>query len=78
MVCVEIDMRPMRSPRMAAMGASRTGARSISIERSALRKPLTQRISGKIRMTWRKASRMPMNSTPMMTPFRAGLARKEV
>ena len=47
MVCVEIAMRPMRSPRSVAIGASSTGARSTSMPGSATRNVLTQRISGK-------------------------------
>ena len=43
----EIDMRPMRSPRSAAIGASSTGGRSTARPGSARRKPLTQRDLGK-------------------------------
>ena len=46
MVCVDMAMRPMRSPSSVAIGASSTGVRSTSIPGSAMRKVLTQRISG--------------------------------
>ena len=76
MVCVEIAIRPMRSPSSVAIGASSTGARSTSTPGSATRKVLTQRISGNRRSTWRKARTMPISSTATMTPFRPGLERK--
>ena len=47
MVCAEIAMRPMRSPRIAAIGASSTGGRSTARPGSASRKPLTQVTSRK-------------------------------
>ena len=41
MVCEEIDIRPARSPRIAAIGASKTGGRSTASPGSARRKLLT-------------------------------------
>jgi hypothetical protein len=68
-------MRPMRSRRIAAIGASSTGARSTARPGSARRKLLTQAISGNSRSTWRNASRMPIKSTPMIRALSPGLAR---
>ncbi len=47
MVCADIAMRPMRSPRIAAIGASSTGGRSTAMPGSARRKLLTQATSRK-------------------------------
>ena len=58
------------------MGASSTGGRSTARPGSASRKPLTQLTSGNSRMTCRKASTMPMSSTPMISALSPGLARK--
>ena len=44
--CDDIAMRPMRLPRIAAIGASSTGGRSTARPGSARRKLLTQEISG--------------------------------
>ena len=68
-------MRPMRSRRIAAIGASSTGARSTARPGSARRKLLTQAISGNSRSTWRNESRMPISSTPMIRALSPGLAR---
>ena len=71
-------MRPMRSPRMAAIGASSTGGRSTASPGSASRNPLTQFTSGNRRVTCRNESAMPMRSTPMISALRPGLARNAV
>src|SRR5262245_33782150 len=74
-ICDEIAMRPMRSRRMTAIGASSTGGRSTARPGSASRKLFTQLISGKRRVTCRNASAMPMASTPMISALSPGLAR---
>ena len=76
MVGGEIAMRPTRSPRIAAIGASSTGGRATARPGSARRKPLTQATSGNRRITCRNASRMPISSTPMISALRPGLAMK--
>ena len=65
----------MRSPRMTAMGASKEGERSTARPGSASRNPFTQATSGNSRRTWRNDRRMPITSTPMISPFKPGLAR---
>ena len=68
-------MRPMRSPRIAAIGASSTGGRvdrDAGIGEAEAVDPAT---SGNSRITWRNASKMPISSTPMIRALRAGLAR---
>jgi hypothetical protein len=74
MVVEEIAMRPVRPPRIAAIGASSTGGRSTASPGSAVRKPFTQFTSANRRTTWRKASTMPISSTPMISAFNPGLA----
>src|SRR6516162_9901836 len=76
--CEEIAIRPIRSPRRAAMGASGTGGRSTASPGSASRKPLTQLTSGNSRITCRKASAIPIRRTPIMSALRPGLARNAV
>src|SRR2546423_10457267 len=72
----EIAVRPARSPKMVAIGASSTGGRATASPGSARRKPFTHRTSGNSRMTWRNESRIPITSTAMMSAFRPGLAMK--
>ena len=78
MVCGEIAVRLPPSPRIAAIGASKTGARPRASPGSARRNPLTQAISGNSRRTCRNDSRMPTTSTPMISALRPGLARNAV
>src|SRR5438874_2030997 len=59
-ICAEIAMRPMRSPKIAAIGASSTGGRSTASPGSSRRNPLPQFPSGNSRSTCRKASRLPL------------------
>jgi hypothetical protein len=75
MICAEIAMRPTRSPRIVAIGASSTGGRATARPGSAMRKPLTQLTSGNRRMTCRNANATPISATRMMTEFSPGLAR---
>ena len=63
MVVGEIAMRPARSPRIVAIGASSTGGRATARPGSARRKLFTQATSGNRRITCRNASRMPITST---------------
>jgi hypothetical protein len=75
-VWAEIAMRPMRSRSIAAIGASRTGARATSRPGSASRKSLTQATSRNSRKTCRIARAIPISSTPMIRPLRPGLDMK--
>src|SRR5688500_14055368 len=76
MVVGEIAVRPARSPRMVAIGASSTGGRATARPGSARRKPFTHLTSGNRRITWRNESRMPITSTAMISALRPGLAMK--
>jgi hypothetical protein len=75
MVCAEMATRPLRSPpRIAAIGASKVGARAARGAGSARRKLLTQETSGNSRMTRWNESTMPMRRTPTINPLSHGLA----
>ena len=76
MVGDEIVMRPVRSRRIAAIGASNTGGRVTVMPGSASRNSLTHATSGNSRITCRNDSRIPISRTPMIKALSGGLALK--
>ena len=72
---VDRPRAPAPALSIAAIGASSSGL----ARRAPVWAPvseLTQRISRKSRITWRKANSEPIASTPRIRPFRPGLALK--